>query len=72
MVRTPCFHCPGPRFNFWQGELKSRGSVVGKKGLCSPVKITIFPNRRKIDNNTINSSLSERLEIITENRKEQT
>ena len=43
-----------------------------KKGLCSPVKITVFPNRRKIDNNTINSSLSERLEIITENRKEQT
>ena len=23
MVRTPCFHCRGPRFNPWSGKLRS-------------------------------------------------
>ena len=31
VVRTPCSHCRGPRFNSWLGNLEPTSPVVGQK-----------------------------------------
>ena len=52
MVRTPHFHCRGPRFNPWSGELRSCkliGSAKKKKKNCDDnTKITNLPREFKL------------------------